>query len=75
VVRQNVFKEGGFRLDSKGKFSLKGWYCPGTGCPESCGCSWRCSRPGWMRTWADPSAEGQTAHGRGLELRGLSGLF
>ena len=48
-------KEGGFRLDVRGKFFpmrvVRCW----TAVQRGCGClvhPWRCSRPGWMGPWA-----------------------
>ena len=43
-------KEGSFRFDVRGSFSLRGWWGTSTGCPEKL-CvphPWRCWRPDWM---------------------------
>ena len=46
-------KERRFTLDVMGKFSLRGWWGLGTGCPEEMWVLhlWRCLSPGWMGPW------------------------
>ena len=65
-------KEGRFRSDIYRKFSLRGWWDTGTGCPEKLWVPhpWRWW-PGWLGPWAAELIRGSPAHSRELELGGL----
>jgi len=50
---------------------LKRWCRAGTGCPERLRlpCPWRCSRPGWMESWAAWSSGWKPCPQQGIGIR------